>query len=336
MLRAFICATVYACFNAGPLCNDSKADPRFKVAALLTAFVHDLKHPGLTNAFLKATSHPLTREYGTESTSEKMHAKLFRDLIDTSSMNFLEPLGEPGRSCVINWVQEGILSSDMATHGSFLGCAVPENPADLLVYKLQFAMKIADLSHCLRPFRVHNVVVNMLKSEFYEQGDKEKSLGVAVSFGMNRDESDADVAAGQADFLEGVILPLLNRYLAFCGAPLVSKLVTVLKRNIESWRVLAQSGESWSIPLYSDQKVDPRMRLPNTSRTLQERMRSISDMADVYSMACDSNLVAKVVHDSDRRSLDQLDSHMRISLSPSSQSPRASSHPRRISSSNPR
>jgi len=268
--------------------------------------VHDLKHPGLSNGFLKATNHPLIREYGTESTSEKMHAKLFQDFIDTPRMNFLEPLGDPGRSCVINWVKKAILSSDMATHGSFLCSAVPENPDDLLIYKLQFAMKMADLSHCLRPFRVHNLVVNMLKNEFYEQGDKEKSLGVSVSVGMNRDESDADVAAGQADFLEGVILPLLNRYLAFCEAPLVSNLITTLKRNIVSWRVLAQSGESWTIPLYSDQKVDPRMRLLNTSRTLEERMQSISDLADVYSMVCDSDSVAKLVHEADRHNLDKL------------------------------
>ena len=294
--------------TTGPLCEFSRTDPKVILAAILAAMVHDLNHPGFTNAFLNVTKHPLTQEYGTESTNEKMHAKLFQILVDSPSMNFLEPLGATDRSRVMDWVQQAVLATDMAKHGSFLSSPPPEDSDSLLVYKLKYAMKISDLSHCMRPFRVHSLIVGMLKDEFYTQGDKEKSLGIRVSFGMNRFESDPEVAAGQADFLAGVIEPLVSRYNDFCGggSPTITGLIDVLQRNVHSWRVLAQTDEAWKTPLYSDQKLDARLRLENSyKRPVDMRSQSIRNVAAVHAMICDADALAKLVDEADQILLSQ-------------------------------
>ena len=253
----------------GPI-SDICEDPVILLSALLGAFVHDLQHPGVTNAFLRSTNHEMFLKYGPKSTAEKMHFDAFLDLIGDPALDFLRPLGHPVRNRVIDLVEEIVLSTDMARHSDFVSMDEPVCPESaVIVFRLSFAMKISDLSHCFRKFQIHRKFTGMLKQEFFAQGDKEIALGLQCSYGMNRDELFQHMAEDQVNFLSIFIQPLLTRYSDICASSLINQLQDSLEKNIVSWSVLA-AGDSDGIG-----NVD--WELPSRKRSIARLERQISD-----------------------------------------------------------
>ena len=269
----------------GPL-NELCKDPGIKLAALLAALVHDLRHPGFSNAYLRATNHELVQKFGPDGTAERMHCATFMEFIKDPALDFLEPLGANKRTRIINIVESIVLSTDMAHHADYLNMEEPTNPEASLMYRLGFAMKVSDLSHCVRAFRVHSKFVDMLKNEFYAQGDKEQQLGLPVSFGMSRAESSKEVAQGQVDFLSIFIEPLLNRYAMISSAPLIKQIQSSLKRNIQSWSLLALDVAR---PEYMDGKMmikrsDQVQYEKDLLAQTSERSVKLAKLAKIYSL----------------------------------------------------
>lgn len=61
-------------------------------ALLLSAVVHDVAHPGVTNDFLRKTSHPFATAHGTHGTNEKHHVSTTFSIISHASTNVLSGL----------------------------------------------------------------------------------------------------------------------------------------------------------------------------------------------------------------------------------------------------
>ena len=274
----------------GPI-SDICEDPIILLSALLGAFVHDLQHPGVTNTFLRSTNHEMFQKFGPESTAEKMHFGAFLALIDNPALDFLRPLGHRVRSSIIDLVEEIILSTDMARHSDFVSMDEPVGPeSDIIKYRLSFAMKISDLSHCFRKFQIHRKFTGMLKQEFFAQGDKEIACGLPCSYGMNRDELFLDMAEDQVNFLSIFIQPLLSRYSDICSSSLIDQLQESLGKNIESWSVLADGDRDglnnvdWELP--SPATTSARLRLVKqmSDRILYCRPRQLLNIATMHSM----------------------------------------------------
>lgn len=260
-------------FLEGTLCKECQ-DPYVKLSALVGALVHDLQHPGFTNGFLKATNHPLVEKFGDEATSEKMHVAVFKQILAETETNFLQPLEEPERSRVLDLVEKMVLATDMSRHVSFVEADFPSAYDELLVFKLSLAMKTADLSPCYRNFKIHNAFVDMLKAEFYLQGDFEKSLGAkGTSYGMNREESSADVALSQVHFLSLFIRPLFAKWQNYETTLLITQAQAILERNIESWTIICTAKRS-NGPEFADGKAGPRSeKNANLPASFQESLR---------------------------------------------------------------
>jgi len=240
--------------SGGPLQTICK-DPIVKLSAVLSALVHDLHHPGVNNAFLRAISHPMVEKYGIDSTAEHMHIAVFKQLLQNPDANFLEGLDRSDHFRVIDLVERTVLATDMSKHLTLVNSVMPLDEEHALRHRLALGMKVADLSHCVRNFRTHYMFVDMLKEEFYAQGDKERALGMDVSDGMDRMESYAAIADAQVNFLSLFIAPLFERWAEHNPGCLAAKeLVILLQRNVQTWGLLAVKPSG---PKYAD---DPTRR----------------------------------------------------------------------------
>jgi len=223
----------------GPL-HEICRDPVVKLSAILAALVHDLAHPGLNNSFLVAINHDIVKSYGKEAPAETMHVALFKRLISEPELDFLVPLEPKQRDRVLRYVEQTVFATDMSKHMEYIHSLMPIDEEERLLFRLAFALKVADMSHNVRSFPVHNKFVDMLKEEFYQQGDKERRLRMQVTTGMDRHEAYAEVGESQVRFLSVFIGPLLERWHAHSsGSPLVKEMQRCLLQNISMWSMLS-------------------------------------------------------------------------------------------------
>merc|ERR1719478_606839 len=67
-------------------------------------------------------------------------------------------------------------------------------------------LHMADVSNPLKPFKVCKVWALKVLEEFFEQGDKEKKLGITVQ--MLNDREKVNRPSSQIGFIEFVVAPL--------------------------------------------------------------------------------------------------------------------------------
>jgi hypothetical protein len=113
---------------------------------------------------------------------------------------------------------------------------------------LHFALKVADLSHFVRGFaQVHMKFVDMVKEEFYRQGDREVKMLCRTrrktSPLMDRNELFVDLAESQVTFIQVFIKPLFTEFARARPCRLVTRLEAAVNRNLGMWQKLADNGE---------------------------------------------------------------------------------------------
>ena len=67
-----------------------------------------------------------------------------------------------------------------------------------------------DISNPTKPYEIYNIWANKVMNEFYLQGDKEKNLGIPVSFLCDRNTTS--IPQGQIGFIEGVVFPFFDTF----------------------------------------------------------------------------------------------------------------------------
>eukprot|EP00951_Prasinocladus_malaysianus_P019556 scaffold158209_cov51-Prasinocladus_malaysianus.AAC.1 len=223
---------------------------------MVGALSHDLSHPGVNNHYLATVDHPLVKEYGKISTLENMHYSRFLQLLETPANDFTSALPDEQRQRFLDLVKSLILATDMAKHAQHMDSDPPTDPYELMVFKLVMAIKCSDFSHCMRNFRMHHIFTDMLKQEFYSQGDLERGLDLKVSPGMDRGEVYASLAQSQVWFLENFIQPFLDRWAELSGSSTVEGFQALLSRNINSWKMLSFEDAKLK---YTDSSVPVRL-----------------------------------------------------------------------------
>eukprot|EP00930_Biecheleria_cincta_P026626 TRINITY_DN18743_c0_g1_i1.p1 TRINITY_DN18743_c0_g1~~TRINITY_DN18743_c0_g1_i1.p1 ORF type:complete len:416 (-),score=82.78 TRINITY_DN18743_c0_g1_i1:125-1372(-) len=212
------------------------------MTCLIAAALHDYEHLGLSNDFLVNTCHERALFYGGEHVNERHHAAAGLNLLCQPECNFLEalPRGTFGRICDI--VADVIIATDMAKHKdivaklqNMLGNCQPEDghgeDSRLL---LQAALKCADLGHLAMPWDLHQRWVLNLEEEFFDQGDRERELGLSISFLMDRDKPG--VSQSQQGFFDYVVLPLFTAFSD--AAPAARPLLDGVLANHQRWQDL--------------------------------------------------------------------------------------------------
>jgi len=229
--------------------SESLADGSGKLetlACLLAAAVHDYEHTGVNNDFLVKTSDERATRYNDQHVNENHHAAAAFALLQRSELDFLSALPKKAFTRLRSLVIELVLGTDMARSGTIIDGfkeILPAEPSTAFAPKnakeavllLQMAMKCSDLGHLALPWEIHLAWVRRLEAEFFAQGDREKDLGLPVSFLMDRNKPGASET--QVGFFDFVVLPLFR--LLQRAAPSAAPLLASVVDNHEAWKTSA-------------------------------------------------------------------------------------------------
>ena len=211
------------------------------IAAIISALVHDLDHPGLNNAFQINTRSYLATLYNDRSVLENHHCAQAFELLRSPQFNFLINMPQEQRKMVRGYIVDMILATDMGEHsricGQFKARVESEqefsSKEDIRLI-LQMAIKFADVSNPTRPNELAIAWARRIEQEFYQQGDKERELSLSMSPFMDR--GDSSLPKLQISFITKVVTPMLEQ---FCKVfPDMNFVFKHLEENKRYWETL--------------------------------------------------------------------------------------------------
>ena len=179
----------------------------------LAGLIHDTDHPGYNNMFMINTSAPLALRYNDIAVLENYHAAMaFKIMKGNRQCNIFENLDAKSYTEARRLMVSFVLATDMSRHFPDMqrlkGRIEQENydPAgDDKKLSTEFLFHMADISNPSKPWPLCKKWTDLLFIEFFQQGDKERELGIDISFLMDR--TTTNVAKAQDGFIKNLIKP---------------------------------------------------------------------------------------------------------------------------------
>lgn len=201
-------------------------------AFLISAIVHDFKHPGVSNSFLQNTKSDLALIYNDQSVLENYHiSETFQLITKNSKCNIFEGLTNEQIKMMRKRIIGCILATDMARHFEIVGSLQNlisthdisnGKNAEKIINKqtpvTEFESKQFILSACLHAADIGNPgrvitsseeLSNRVMEEFWRQGDLEKKMGLPVSNLCDREK--VNVPGAQIGFISGFTIPTFEK-----------------------------------------------------------------------------------------------------------------------------
>jgi hypothetical protein len=197
-------------------------------ALILSCIIHDFKRPCLTNNFLVNTQHKIAIKYNDRSVLESYHlAEAFKIIKKNSDYDIFNDMDKTESSLIRKKMIQCVLSTDMINHAKIFSFIKLINEKDLGLENIfdnlnevsknerqqnfmDLIIHACDISNPTKPFEIYNIWANKVMNEFYLQGDKEKALGIPVSFLCDRNTTS--ISQGQIGFIEGVVFPFFDTF----------------------------------------------------------------------------------------------------------------------------
>lgn len=212
------------------------------MAAILSAAIHDVDHPGLNNAFQINTHSELAVLYSDRSVLENYHLATAFRMLQMPQFNFLHEMPKDTYKEVREVMIEMVLATDMSMHSNFFtkwksrikGEELKFSDRNDVILILQIAIKCADISNSAKPWEINNLWVERVTEEFFRQGDRERELKLSIS--PLCDRSQPALAKGQKAFIDFVVKPLFE---SFCEVfPEANLTLETLMSNRRRWEEL--------------------------------------------------------------------------------------------------
>ena len=268
---------------------NSNAEKMFQttVLDLLSIFIaalgHDIGHPGLTNNFHINASTELAITYNDASCLENFHCCKLFTIIKKDETNIFEKLSVSDYKDIRKRMISEILATDMFYHKkvmSLIQTKLPQIKNDKFEFIsedkesikneqqsiLDFFIHSADLAHNTKLFNISLKWVELLSEEFWLQGDKERSMGLNVSFLCDR--KNTNVPMSQVNFIRGFILPtfevLINIF------PTLNYTVENANNNINEWQKLVDAHrlKGWTPRNINEEKKNPDKNNKTSNKTI--------------------------------------------------------------------
>eukprot|EP00340_Litonotus_pictus_P001224 CAMPEP_0170521470 /NCGR_PEP_ID=MMETSP0209-20121228/6824_1 /TAXON_ID=665100 ORGANISM="Litonotus pictus, Strain P1" /NCGR_SAMPLE_ID=MMETSP0209 /ASSEMBLY_ACC=CAM_ASM_000301 /LENGTH=615 /DNA_ID=CAMNT_0010808351 /DNA_START=429 /DNA_END=2276 /DNA_ORIENTATION=+ len=204
-------------------------------SCLFACAVHDLDHPGNTNLFEINTNSNIALSYNDRSVLENYHLFMTFLIMEKSNCNLFAQLPKSTYNRIRSLVINCVLGTDMEFHGPDLAelkKRAQKSDFDPSTDKekdfvLAVVVHAVDISNPTKPFHIYNNWADRILEEFFAQGDKEKALGLPVSFLCDRytvKKPDSQIA-----FIRFVVSPLFEALsLVF---PNMQMVVNLIKEN---------------------------------------------------------------------------------------------------------
>ncbi|XP_067020577.1 dual 3',5'-cyclic-AMP and -GMP phosphodiesterase 11A-like [Acropora muricata] len=210
---------------------------------------HDLDHRGTNNAFQTKTDSPLAKLY-TTSTLEHHHFNHAVIILSTEGHNIFQKLNADEYRQVISYIKHSILSTDLAVNfrqrsiffplveRGGLDPSIPDHK-DMLKAMM---MTACDLNGTTKPWEIQKEVVHLVTSEFFQQGDLERStLKMEPSALMDRQKVD-ELPSLQVQFFESTGIPVFKALTQF--NPKIKPLLDGAESNKNRWCELERERQA--------------------------------------------------------------------------------------------
>ncbi|XP_069794455.1 3',5'-cyclic-AMP phosphodiesterase 4B-like isoform X2 [Narcine bancroftii] len=190
------------------------------LAAIFSAAIHDVDHPGVSNQFLINTNSELALMYNDESVLENHHLAVGFKLLQEDSCDIFQNLTKKQRQMLRKMVIEMVLATDMSKHMTLLadlktmvetkkvtssGVLLLDNYTDR-IQVLRNMVHCADLSNPTKSLELYRQWTDRIMDEFFHQGDKERERGMEIS--PMCDKHTAIVEKSQVGFIDYIAHPL--------------------------------------------------------------------------------------------------------------------------------
>ena len=195
------------------------------LSIIIASLGHDLGHPGLNNNFHINARTELALTYNDSSCLENFHCSKLFNILKKDEVNIFDVLNTNDFKDIRKRMISEILATDMFYHKKIIDLAqskIHQIKPDKFEFLnedkesikseqqiiLDFFIHTADLGHNSKLFKISLKWVELLSEEFWLQGDKEKSLGISISFLCDRNK--VNIPKNQVNFLNGIILPTFD------------------------------------------------------------------------------------------------------------------------------
>ncbi|XP_076007832.1 cGMP-specific 3',5'-cyclic phosphodiesterase isoform X2 [Genypterus blacodes] len=218
------------------------------LALMIATLCHDLDHRGVNNSYIQRSDHPLAQLY-CHSTMEHHHFDQCLMILNGPGNQILSSLSLDEYKATLKMIERAILATDLALYmkrrGEFFELTKnsqfiweDEHHRDLLRSML---MTACDISAITKPWPVQKRVAELVATEFFEQGDKERrELNIEPSDLMNREKRDK-IPSMQVSFIDAICIQL---YETLAGmSEFCSPLLEGCQKNRQHWKLLAEEGE---------------------------------------------------------------------------------------------
>jgi hypothetical protein len=249
-----------------------------QMCMLIGGFVHDTDHPGYNNMYFVNTKAPLALRYNDAAVLESYHSAMaFKIMLCNDQCNIFENLSPENFKLARKHILHNVLATDMARHfgdmGKFNNRVISDDFSPSSGDKelaTEFLFHMADISNPTKPWPLCKKWTDLLFIEFFQQGDKERELGMPISFLMDR--STTNVAKAQDGFIKGLIKPafvMLEKML-----PAISLNLKYMDENVEKW---ATKIVQYSVATHSHKETNKSKR----ASQIEEQKLSESDDSEV-------------------------------------------------------
>uniref|UniRef100_A0A8C2CMU3 Phosphodiesterase n=1 Tax=Cyprinus carpio TaxID=7962 RepID=A0A8C2CMU3_CYPCA len=218
------------------------------LALMIATLSHDLDHRGVNNSYIKKSDHPLAQLY-CHSTMEHHHFDQCLMILNSPGNQILSSLSLDEYKATLKMIEKAILATDLALYmkkrTEFFELAKnsqfvweDDYHRDLLKSML---MTACDISAITKPWPVQKKIAELVATEFFEQGDKERrELNVEPIDLMNREKQDK-IPSMQVSFIDAICTQLYEALTGF--SEYCSPLLEGCRTNRQNWKLLAERGE---------------------------------------------------------------------------------------------
>lgn len=233
--------------------HENKLEPLEIAALLITAVIHDVDHPGRTNAFLTNSGNSLAVLYNDRAVLENHHAAFsFKVTLQSKQHNIYQGIDNKTYHNLRSSIVDLVLATDMSKHfehlakfkGSQLVAQGDETPnsssTNLTVQCNQEArmlmkrilVKCADISNASRPLELCKLWASKIAKEYFDQTNEEKEKNLPVVF-PDFDQHTCNLPRTQVKFIDFFVSGLFNAWNSYCPIPVMMDHINF---NYEYWK----------------------------------------------------------------------------------------------------
>ena len=259
------CASFLTEMGASGVLNDTDI-----LALFLSAFLHDIGHPGLSNMYQINAETALALCYNDISVLENHHCALAFSVFKQPQSNIFQELPTALRKTIRKSMIEMILSTDMMNHFTLSdelndcvtkhfvplqsitqmkAVVLPDKDRSII---LRAILHAADISNPAKAWETSKRWSDLVVQEFFAQGDLEKAEALPVSMNMDRCFSFQDEIS--LNFNDFIVAPFFLTLLK--AFPKLEKAVRHLETNRYEWDSIMRNRVTKTASMEENQKSE--------------------------------------------------------------------------------